>query len=446
MHPLDLRKPNLSRLAKFRPLVVSAALYAAIILGTLIAADLVCMVFGFFPPTYNYGDPDVGWAPAHPTGSAYFDRCRDLATGASVSVRRNEAGIRTDLSVAQLQADDVGYKIAVTGDSQTDLCAPNAETHPGILQHELNLQGFKAAVLVYGAGRYSPLQDYLVYKTRLKEYAPAAFVLNLYTGNDFNDMLRVDDRPHFVPDGAGYRIAPPVWYRYDDPHTHRHSRVLWAISQVSRRIGLQNLVQRVLFLRRSAAGQGDGLWAVLTYMNDLRKSIEPSVGYSAAYSAQILNQQLFFHHFPKGRAESLRRMRALMELIRAENPHTLLVMAPLPSYELVSNKSVDSRLLETLRRLPITLESGIEEEQGLYEALRDLCSELDWVFVDNLAPLREYHGPEKLYNDFDYHLTPAGSRIVGTTEAAALLTYLRTQGRPAPSRRPAAARPTRDGG
>jgi hypothetical protein len=429
MRSPDLRTSHLSRLAKLRRLVAGAALYVAIILGTLVAADLVCMVFGFFPPTYDYGDPDVGWAPSHPTGVAHFDRCQDLATGAIVSLRRNEAGIRTDLSVAQLQSDDVGYKIAVTGDSQTDLCAPNAETHPGVLQHELNLQGFKAAVLAYGAGRYSPLQDYLVYKTRLKQYAPAAFVLNVYTGNDFNDLLRVDDRPYFVPNGAGYRIAPPAWYRYDDPHKQRHSRVLYAISLVSRRIGLQNLVQRVLFLRRSAAEQGEGLWAVLTYMNDLRKSIEPTVGYSAAYSAQILNQQLFFHHFPHGRAESLRRMRALMELVRTENPHTLLIMAPLPSYELVSTKSVDRRLLETLRRLPITLESGVEEEQGLYEALRGLSAELGWVFVDNLAPLRDYHGPGKLYNDFDYHLTRAGSQIVGTTEAETLLAYLHTQGR-----------------
>ncbi|PYQ10589.1 MAG: hypothetical protein DMH00_10670, partial [Acidobacteria bacterium] len=49
-----------------------------------------------------------------------------------------------------------------------------------------------------------------------------------------------------------------------------------------------------------------------------------------------------------------------------------------------------------------------------------------WLFVDNLAPLRAYQGPERLYNSFDYHLRPAASAIIGTSEAEAVLGYLRS--------------------
>ena len=115
-------------------------------------------------------------------------------------------------------ADHSKFKIGVTGDSQTDLCAPNAETHAGVLERELDADGADVMVLPYGVGRYSPLQDYLVFKKVLKPYTPDALIVNFYTGNDFNDLLRVDDRPHFVDVDGHYEIAGPTWYRYQDPH------------------------------------------------------------------------------------------------------------------------------------------------------------------------------------------------------------------------------------
>ncbi len=59
-------------------------------------------------------------------------------------------------------------------------------------------------------------------------------------------------------------------------------------------------------------------------------------------------------------------------------------------------------------------------KKSFYYTLRDLAGELGWLFIDNLDPLRRYDGPERLYNDFDYHLTPTASAIVGDVEAEAL--------------------------
>jgi hypothetical protein len=421
------------RAPRIKRLLLTTAQYGGIVLATLLATDVACIVLGLFPPTYEYGEPDVGWVASPATGAMHEDRCTDFSTGTTYTYARNEDGVRTDRHAAELQADSQAYLVAVTGDSQTDLCAPNAQTHAGVLEKTLKASGLRAVVLPYGAGRYSPVQDYVVFKKTLLKYHPDAFVLNLYTGNDFYDLLRVDDRPHFVRTDSGYAIAPPVWYLYDAPGVRRRSRVLFAIHSIAKRTGVQGFVQRLQVLRAAAAEQGKGLPTVLAYMNDLRESAEPSLGYPAALSAQMLNQQLFFYRFPESRAESVRRVRALLQLIRRENPGLVLMLSPLPSYEVVERQPVDDALLRTLARLPITYEGGLREERALYDSLQVLARETGWLFVDNLPALQAYTGPDRLYNNFDYHLLPAASAIIGRAQADALLQG-RTRARASPSR------------
>jgi len=410
-----------------RSFLFTAATYAGIVVITLVLLDVALMVLGLFPPTYEYGEPDIGWVAAPPTGSMREDHCTEYSTGVVFTYTRNEDGIRTPVSAKALMAHRQSYLVGVTGDSQTDLCAPDAQTHSGVLQTGLNAGGVRAIVVAYGAGKYSPVQDYVAFKKALKKYDPDAFVLNLYTGNDFYDILRVDDRPHLVRTDSGYVIAPPVWYRYDEPGATRHSRVLSALRSIARRIGIHGFVQRIQVLRGVAAEQGRGLATVLAYLNDLRKAEEPTIGYSDALSAQMLNQQLFFYRFPGGRPESIRRVRALLALIRRENPGVALMLSALPSYELVQQQPVDRALLRTLDRLPITHEAGLRQEQALYDTLCVLAKETGWLFADNLGALQAYTGAGRLYNDFDYHLLPAASEIIGRTQTKVLLTYLRSR-------------------
>jgi len=414
---------------RIKRLLLGTAQYAIIVIITLVVVDLACIALGLFPPTYEYGDPEVGWLAAAPTGKMREDRCTEYSTGTVVTYMRNEDAVRTREHAADLVADRTHYLVGVTGDSQTDLCAPNDRTHAGVLERELTAQGIPAIALAYGAGRYSPVQDYVVFKKTLRKYAPRAFVLNLYTGNDFYDILRVDDRPHFVRTDSGYAIAPPLWYLYDDPAEQRRSRVLFAWHTFAKRTGLRGFVQRVRLLSGEAAAQGKGLPTVFAYMNDLRRSREPTVGYPAAFSAQMLNQQLFFHRFPQARAESLRRVRALLELVRRENPGLTVLLSPLPSYQLAQQQPVDEALGRTVARLPITYEGGVQEERALYDTLRVLANETGWLFADNLAALRAYSGTERLYNTFDYHLLPVASEIIGRVQAAALRASQRPAGR-----------------
>src|SRR5438552_3371328 len=244
----------------------SALTYAAIITATLVLVDVVCILFGIFPPTPDYGDPDLGWLSSPPTGKMLVDTCKDYSTNEKISYVRNEDGVRTERSVREIQADRSSFKIAVVGDSQTDLCTPNAQTHAGVMQSELTAQGAPALVLAYGVGRYSPLQDYLAFRKVLRPYAPHTLVMNVYTGNDFLDLLRVDDRPHFVAAETGYRIAEPVWFLYNDARVPHRSRVLFVLRSVADKTGLRGMFFRVQQLQQLAAEQGKDLRTVIRYL------------------------------------------------------------------------------------------------------------------------------------------------------------------------------------
>ena len=399
--------------------------YLGILAATLAGIDLALNMLGLFTPTHRYGDAELGWRPARASDSMQVERCIEESTQEKISFVRNEDGVRTHVSARTLLKDTAGLRIAVTGDSQTDLCARNVETHAGVLERELNTQGVDAIVLPFAAGKYSPLQAYLAFRAVPREYHPQAMVMNIYTGNDFYDMLRVDDRPHFVSTDTGYRIAEPVWFMYDNPTLRRRSRVLYALRSLADQVGLRSTVLQARLLRRLAAEHGYGMSGVLPYMRDLRKSAEPSLGYPTALTAQMLNQQLFFQHFSGAREEALRRVRALMELVQRENPGMLVVMSPLPSYQLAGRRPLHEALSQTLERLPLTNDGGVREEEALYERLRALASEFGWPFADNLAALRRYNGDGPLYNDFDFHLLPAASEVIGQEQARVLLRYLR---------------------
>jgi hypothetical protein len=400
-----------------RKVLIGFLVYSLIIAATLFVIDRALIALGLFPPAYNYGHPGVGWVSADPTGKMVQEGCLDLTSKQIIRYTRNEDGIRTTHSAGELRQPGAGYKVAVSGDSHTELCVPDNKSHFGVMERELNTLGLRSSVFAFGAGKYSPLQAYLAVREPIRQYSAQAFVLNLYTGNDFYDMLRVDDRPYLAATNGEYHIADPVWYRLDSPDKKRESRVLFVIETAFQKTGLRRVLLRLHYLRDVAAEQNAGVGAVVGYMNDLRKSASDKVEYPHAFSAQMLNQQLFFHHFPGSREESLRRVKALLDIVRRENPNVLLIMSPVPSYQLVNQKPVDSTFVEVVQKLPIDYAAGVKQEAELYETLRQMSADAGWVFVDNLTPLRHYNGTELLYNRADYHIEPVASEIIGAAQA-----------------------------
>ena len=430
---------------RWRSFATNLILLSVVTTLTLVVIDIVLITTGLFPPVVDEGHPSVGWVGALPTGERVNALCIEPATGSIIRFPRNEDGVRTAHPRAAFIDGSVGLRVAVGGDSHTEVCAPNEEVHFGMTEAMLRSEGIAAGVYAFGAGKYSPLQAYLALVPTLDAYTPEVMILNVYTGNDFYDMLRIDDRPHFVATDTGYVIAPPVWYQSDPPGVRRVSRVLHVFRVLSDVTGARRVWVRVRYLQDVAREQGRGLRAVIGYMADLRKASVPEAGYPQALAAQFLNQQIFFHHFPGSEREGQRRLDALLARVRVERPGMTLVMSPIPSYQLVLGKPTDSVLTRAIGRLPMTFEDGVALEERLYQELRASATVAGWIFVDNLAALRDAGDPATLYNHFDYHIEPRASRIIAAQQAAVLRSLASTpaariSGGPPPRSLPPATR------
>lgn len=405
------------------PRVANVLLAVGATLLALCALEVALRVLNLAAPTYQYGDAEVGWRSAG-TGAMRTDTCWDLVAKRSVTFPRNEAGARSPHAVAVLRSDSV-VAIGVSGDSHTDLCAPDSLVHFGIMERRMRDAGVPAATFSTGAGKYSPLQAYLATRQMLAENNAKVFVLNLYTGNDFLDLLRVDDRPSLVATDSGYRIQPPVWYSYDAPGTVRNVRVWGLLLNLVEKTSVTQVFVRFRYLRDVARLQGKGFGSVFGYMDDLRRAASPTTVYPQAFSAQMLNQHLFFARFPGSRDESLRRLKFLLELVRSEQPGRLLVFSPIPSYQLVHAGTPNAEFDAVLNRLSIPRGDGVALESHLYADAVRLAREAGWLVIDNLGSLQALESPMPLYNAADYHIEPRASAVIGNNQATAILERLR---------------------
>jgi hypothetical protein len=66
----------------------------------------------------------------------------------------------------------------------------------------------------------------------------------------------------------------------------------------------------------------------------------------------------------------------------------------------------------------------VAEEEALYRDVGREAKDAGWLYVDNLSSLRTWSGEGRLYNDFDYHIEPAASELIGRAQAAAILSAL----------------------
>jgi hypothetical protein len=326
---------------------------------------------------------------------------------------------------------DVPHKItaAMVGDSHSQLIFANRlDTHEFVLESALRAQGIPIEMISAGRGRYSPLQEYLLFKLELREeYHPQLLLMNFYSGNDFYDMLRPDDRPYFSRNEANAIVMrDPMWISFVNPDSRswiERSRLLWGMDELASRLGLPRVVQRLRMVSAAADRPGHSLRETWRYISALNESQEPRLGYPAAFTAQILNQALFLKHFPESKDESIAFMRHLLALVRTENPGLLPVIAPIPSAAVMNAIPRDLRQSwrETLDRTSLT-ESGVAGvENELVDRLKAVSIEAGWMFIDLRDCLRGYQGTEDLYSSYDLHISAVASRMIGHCQASALL-------------------------
>jgi hypothetical protein len=371
-------------------------------LGLLFAVDWLLVKLDLLSPPLAYGTPGVGFG---------------------------NPGVRTSAhhGVPRVNPADA-LTITMVGDSHSELVFENPlDSHEFVLEAALREAGIPVNMISAGRGRYSPLQEYLLFKLQLKKaFAPRVLVMNFYSGNDFYDMLRPDDRPHFEREGDSIVMKEPRWITYVDPSARswwERSRLLWGIDELSSRLGYPRVVSRLRMLSAAAIQSGRPVGDSLDYLASLRQSEEPRLGYPAAFAAQILNQALFFQHFPETTRDAEAFMRYLLQRVRAENPGMLLVLASIPSAALMDRvpHSIEGFWRDTLGRTNLNSGEVAALENRLVDGLKSSAAETGWLFVDLRDCLRSAPESGEQYSAEDLHISATASRLIGRCQAAALL-------------------------
>jgi len=118
------------------------------------------------------GNVAVPW-PEHPNGSWHWVT--------------NSLGLREDREIASTKP---ALRVLVTGDSHTDGFCDNAESFPHVTQRELERDRPAGSVEVINAGNGGfTFYNYAGVLERFLDLAPDAFVVTIYSGNDFQDVM-----------------------------------------------------------------------------------------------------------------------------------------------------------------------------------------------------------------------------------------------------------------
>jgi hypothetical protein len=186
-------------------------------LGLLAAVDLILMKVDLLSPPFRYGSLELGFS----------------SPGLRRSVDYGVAAARGTATVT----------IAMVGDSHSELAFDNPlDSHEFVLEAALRAGGIPVNVVSAGRGKYSPLQEYLLFRLELKDAdRPDVLLMNFYSGNDFYDMLRPDDRPYLARDDQhAIVMRPPLFVAFVNPERRiwmERSRLLWGIDEAASRLG-----------------------------------------------------------------------------------------------------------------------------------------------------------------------------------------------------------------
>jgi len=144
----------------------------------------------------------------------------------------------------------------------------------------------------------------------------------------------------------------------------------------------------------------------------------------------VLNQALFYKHFPDGERVSIDYLNEMLAMVRRENPDLILVVAPVPSAVLAEAMPEVFRddWERTLARVGVSDEYVRTLERRLYDTLKAQCKRNGWIFVDTLPAFIQARENEGLYNSTDLHIADRGCKILGVLEADAVEAALKGTG------------------
>ena len=326
-------------------------------------------------------------------------------------LRYNEQALRADHEYA---VESGAPRIVIIGDSHTVGPMTLDESYPARTEAML-LEAGPVEVINGGHSRYSPYQAYLRLEHELVGFSPDQVVVAIYTGNDFLDLLRSDDRPWLEIQSGEPLPRPPHYLLYTPvpfPTWLDHSLAF----QVYRRHVRPRLARVALTSELVQAWGGERADA-LRLLQQFRE-----IGHKGAIS-QSLFQTAIFTRYPEAEAAALTLMKHVLDLhLRLAALHDYQVrLLIIPSRAQVEPHRDSELWNAALRTLGLGTDHGIGTvDTRLSESLLEMASERGIPTIDPRPALRALGESTAVYWRRDYHINVDGCRVLAELLARSL--------------------------
>lgn len=378
-------------------------------ISIIIFFDIILILTGLFEPRYQYGNKNIGHGyPVNRKAELY---CEDFGNDGFFNEITNSIGFK-EKNDPTIPFD--GIRVLFLGDSHLNGICPNEMTIPDVFEKEAN-EKFKLNVDAQNGayGNSSINQYYKILIHKGLDLKPDIVIIGIYTGNDFFDLMRKDDRPWITLKNGEIQWHDPVWVTEKNPEFGnsilRYSRVYWLINRIYNKT-IRYTYTRAKYLYDSAPEQAN-IFSVWKFLTTIRKGSK----FGKNWWNQMLTQHLYFKMFNKI-DNTEEKMRLLMiELKKICDQHSIrLIIAPIPTVFEIQPQIIQDRYQKIQEEIPApgSLNDVIHFLNERYTFIESVCKDNNIEFYDLRTPLRLKNSSKRIYFPNDFHITPEANLII----------------------------------
>jgi hypothetical protein len=326
-------------------------------------------------------------------------------------------------------------RVAIIGDSHTfhHKWISRETHHARYLQKGLTDAGLRPRIVSLGVPRFSPVQEMLALDELIDKKHPVdAAIFLFYSGNDFAELLRNDDRPRveFDEGGRAY-VASPTW-RFNRPDSRYDewpgaSRLLFLTNLVANVVQPGNVPMKMVVAAEATDALRPSFAERVRYFWTAIETTDDRLGYPGAIAAEWLNQVAVAEMFGERFTDAVEpRVRYFWQEMKRRHAGRALYFFVIPSATLVGAvpEKVAPVYADLLQRIGVSDERARSVERSLIDMLSKEAAANGFTVVD-LSPRFEQAvaaNPTALfYDEPTLHIDVLSRRIVGDAMTEAIL-------------------------
>ena len=356
-------------------------------------------------------------------------------------------GMASEPVILNDKASKDSLTIVVIGDSHLEYGDKNTGQYNQCtyLYNYLKEKNIPARVIILGTPSTGFIQQMFIYDEQIKKKGikPDVVLFQIYSGNDFSENLRYDDRPRVDFKADGTPDTVPIHWVLDRPKSKgkdtsftswpRDSRLLYLTNAA---FGHHNMVLKAKIAYSSNDLLGFGLGSKIEYIKNLNRFVDKRLtAYNGAVAAQFLNQYYQMNKKPDAfMKESKVRTKYFLEYFKKSNPEVTCIVSYLPSAPAIGAMCDTDVMIyhDILKRSNLSDLDVPKMEHQLYMMMDSLNNATGKPFIvydlsDTLHIANKLDGTQTFYDKGGLHVTPKSRKIIGETWGKQIIKYLETK-------------------